>query len=205
MNNKFTSKILLAVVAVICGVSLVAQTSDKKEPAAQQKKQGGMRPRLSPHESIFARIPLDQGVSLVSITYGRPYSQKGGKGEVRKIWGGIVKWEKAERMGADEATLILLQHPIAIGTTTIPAGAHTLYIVASESGTSKLAFSSTIGKWGIPVDETHDIARVDLKKEALDEQVDQLTLELESTGPKAGLLKIKWEKTQFSLPFTVKA
>jgi hypothetical protein len=204
MNNKLTSRILLAAVALVCGASLVAQTSGKKEPAAQQKKQGGGA-RLSPHETINARIPLDQGRSLITLTYGRPHAQKGGKGEVRKIWGGLVPWGKADRLGADEATLILLQHPIAIGSTTIPAGAHTLYIVPAETGASKLAFSSNIGKWGIPVDESHDIARVDLTKEELPEQVDQLTLAIESTGPKAGVLKIKWEKTQYSVPFTVKA
>ena len=105
--------------------------------------------------------------------------------------------------GADEATLIVLQHPIEIGGKTVPAGAHTLYIVPSESGPSKLAFSSHIGKWGVPVDETKDIARVDLKSEPLAEEVSQLTIALENQQTN-GLIKISWEKTQFSVPFTIK-
>jgi len=75
--------------------------------------------------------------------------------------------------------------------------------VPSESGASQLAFSSHIAKWGIPVDETKDEARVDLKKEELAENVDQLTIILENHQT-SGLIKIKWEKTQFSVPFTIK-
>ena len=53
---------------------------------------------------------------------------------------------------------------------------------------------------------TQDVVRVDLKKEMLDENVDQLTIAIENTPPRSmsGVLKIKWEKTQFSVPFTVK-
>jgi hypothetical protein len=48
--------------------------------------------------------------------------------------------------------------------------------------------------------------RVDLKKETLPENVDQLTIKVENSpaGSMNGLLKIQWEKTQFSVPFTLK-
>jgi hypothetical protein len=95
--------------------------------------------------------------------------------------------------------------PLVIGQTTIPAGAYTLYIVATEAG-AKLAFSSNIAKWGIPVDETHDVARVDLVKSALEKSVDQLTLTFEREGTTDNYkLHIWWETTKFSLPFTVKS
>ena len=48
----------------------------------------------------------------VTITYGRPYSIKPGTTEVRKIWGGLVPWGKADRMGSDEATLLLTQQSL---------------------------------------------------------------------------------------------
>jgi hypothetical protein len=92
---------------------------------------------------------------------------------------------------------------IEIEGKKIPAGAHTLYIVPSESGVSKLAFSSNIGKWGIPVDETRDVARVTLKKEPMAQPVNQLTIAIENQPPATGVLKIMWENTQFSVPFTV--
>ena len=116
-----------------------------------------------------------------------------------------MKWDKADRLGSDEATLLLTQQPIQFGETVIPAGAYTLYIVPSETGVSKLAFSTNLGKWGVPVDETHDLARIELKKEAVETTVDQLTLAVannKETG--AGLITITWENTRFSAPFTVK-
>lgn len=198
--NKLTPTILLAAAAFACAGSLLAQ-AEKKAKAGLPTVSG---PRLSPHETTYVRVGTDRAsASLVSITYGRPYSAKGGKGETRKIWGDLVKWEKADRLGSDEATLIVLQHPIEIDGKAIPAGAYTLYIVPSESGQSKLAFSSHIGKWGVPVDESKDVARVNLKKEPIDSQVDQLTIVLENQPP-TGVIKIMWEKTQFSVPFTVK-
>jgi hypothetical protein len=124
---------------------------------------------------------------------------------VRKVWGGLVPWDKANRLGADEATLLITQQPLQVGATTIPAGAYTLYLIPSESGASKLAFSRNIGKWGIPIDETADVARVELKRDALEKSVEQLTIAVENVAAGGGVLKISWENVQFSLPFAVKS
>src|SRR4051812_24561695 len=121
MKNKLTSRLLITAAALVCVGSLVAQ--------AEKKAKGGLPmlsgPRLSPHETTYVRVGNDRNTaSLVSLTYGRPYSAKGGKGEPRKIWGDLVKWDKADRLGADEATLVVLQDPIELGGKTIGAGAH---------------------------------------------------------------------------------
>jgi len=161
--------------------------------------------RVSPHETISTVIGERRTGNRVTIVYGRPYSKDPKTGEARKIWGGLVPWGKAYRLGADEATLLLTQQPIVIGETTIPAGAYTLYVVPTEGGPSKLAFSTNLGKWGVPVDETHDLARVDLKKDSLEKAVDQLTLAVvNDPAAGGGVLKIMWENTQFSAAFTVK-
>lgn len=213
MNIKLTSSVILTAVALVCAASL-SQGAEKKEPAAQQKKQkaaplpGAGTGGATPHATTSAVIgPNRNEGGMITITYGRPHAvhpRKGG--ESRKIWGGLVPYGKADRLGADEATLFINQRPIEVEGKTIPAGAYTLYIVPSETGASKLAFSKHIGKWGVPVDETQDLVRVDLKKETLPENVDQLTISVESSpqGSMNGVLKIKWEKTQYSLPFTMK-
>lgn len=159
--------------------------------------------RKSPHETISTVIGDRRTGNRITITYGRPYTNDPKTGAPRKIWGGLVAWDKADRLGADEATLLITQQPLLIGETTIPAGAHTLYIVPSENGPTKLAFSSNLGKWGVPVDESHDLARVELKKDVLEKSVDQLTLAIENNPAGGGTLKIMWENTVFSLPFTV--
>lgn len=158
----------------------------------------------SAHETTSTVIGERRTGCRITITYGRPTIANPKTGEVRTIWGGLVPWEKAWRLGADEATLLLTQKPLVFGDTTIPAGAHTLYLVPSQSGTTQLAFSSNLGKWGVPVDESSDTARVAMQKETLADPVDPLTIGVayvKETG--SGVLTIAWERTQFSAPFTV--
>jgi hypothetical protein len=216
MNTTIKSSLIAVVAALICAAPLVSQTSEKKSETAAPAKKAPPPPPLpgagtggnSPHATTSAVIgPSRRDGSMITITYGRPgavHPRKGG--EARKIWGGLVPYGKADRLGADEATSIILQHAIETGGTTIPAGVYTLYIIPQEGEGSKLAFSKSIGKWGVPVDESNDQARVDLKKEALAQAVDPLTITIEGAPPQSmnGVIKIKWERTQFSLPFTVK-
>jgi Protein of unknown function (DUF2911) len=154
--------------------------------------------RVSPHETFNARVSGDR----ITVTYGRPYTVKPGTSDVRKIWGGLVSYGEPWRLGADEATLLITQKPLEIGGKTIPAGAYTLYMVPQENGPSQLAFSTALGGWGIPVDTSHDLARVDLTKTDLDHAVNQFTMAI-TKNSSGGLLKLSWETTEFSVPFTV--
>lgn len=192
---------LAAATALVSGIPFVAAQDTGKQKGTPTMQ--APRSRTSPHETVSERIG-GRGGTLISITYGRPYRARGGKGEPRKICCGLVPWEKANRLGADEATLLVTPHPLEIQGKTIPAGAHTLYLVPSETGTSQLAFSSHVGKWGVPVDQTRDVARVDLNKERTGEMFEQLTIGIEPTSDTEGVIKIAWEQTMFSVPFTVK-
>ena len=173
-------------------LAMIAAASGTLPLAAQQT-------RVSPHETTSAVFGDWRTGNRVTITYGRPYTKDPKTGEVRKVWGGLVKWDQAYRLGADEATLIVTQQPLIIGDVPVPAGAYTLYLVPSETGASKLAISTNIGKWGVPVDETHDLARVDLKKDVLAAPADQLTIAIDKDKEGGGALKIMWEATQFSV------
>lgn len=209
--------VLVASLAAACTAALVAQTSPSPTPSSSSSAAPAPAPATaapraastggrSPHETTTGYIGGDRRSGHpITITYGRPYTTRPGTTAPRKIWGGLVAWDKADRLGADEATLLITSKPLVIGETTIPAGAYTLYIVPSETGASKLAFSKNIGKWGVPVDEKNDVARVDLKKEALPNAVDQLTIAVanDPATPNGGVIKISWENTQFSVPVTV--
>lgn len=186
-----TTKSLLTFIAAILVTALPLQAQQKKAAST-----GG----VSPHETTSAVIEGNR----VTISYGRPYTKSPKTGEPRKIWGGLVPWDKAWRTGADEATLLITQQPIDIGGTIIPAGAYTLYTVPSESGASKLAFSTKLGAWGVPVNEKNDLARVDMKKEPLQNPVDQFTIVVAQNPSGGGVIKLMWEDTQFVVPFSVK-
>jgi len=191
MNKTILTLVLTTM--VFSGISLQAQQT-------RAASTGGN----SPHETTSTVIGDRRTGCRVNITYGRP-AMKG-----RKIWGtseekALVPNGKAWRLGSDEATLLVTQQPLVFGETTIPAGAYTLYMVPAENG-SKLAFSTALGGWGIPVDEKHDLARVDLKKETLEKPVEQLTIAIDKDAATAGggVIKISWDTTQFSVPFAIK-
>ena len=181
MNSHKFAFVVIAVTTLLGALPVMAQ-----------------RQRVSPHETIKADIDGSQ----ISITYGRPYTKSPRSGEVRKIWGGLVPYGKAWRMGADEATTLVTQKPILIGGATVPAGTNTLYMVPAETGPSKLAISTRTGQWGIPVDQSKDLARVDLKKETIEKPVDEFTMAIENNPAGGATLKMTWETTQFSVPIT---
>lgn len=183
--NKLKSSLLVVAAVLACVLPASAQ------PAARVASTGGN----SAHETTSAVIDG----SRVTITYGRPLAK------TRKIWGTLVPFGKAWRMGSDEATLLLTQQPLDIGGKAVPAGAYTLYLVPNEAGASQLAISKNLGGWGVPVDEKNDLARVDLKKDATPAAVEQFTMSVQKNpAGTGGLIKLSWENTEYSVAFTVK-
>jgi hypothetical protein len=157
----------------------------------------------SPHETTSAVIDGCR----VTVTYGRPYTVKPGTTEPRKIWGGLVPYGKVWRTGSDEATILITQKALMIGDTEVPAGAYTLRTLPNEDGSAKLIINKQIGQWGVgpgSYDQKQDLARVDLKKAELDKDVNQFTMAVAKNPDGGGLLKLSWEKTEYSVAFTVK-
>jgi hypothetical protein len=184
----------LAIAALF--TSLFAQA-----PATATPPPAGPRARTSPHDTIGARIDGNR----VTIVYGRPYSKDPKTGEIRKIWGTLVPAGKPWRTGADEATLLITQQPLDLGGTALPAGAYTLYTLLADDGSAQLLINKKLGQWGAdPYDAAQEFAKVSFTKEALPAQLDQFTMAVEKNPAGGGFLRLKWENTQFSVPFTVK-
>lgn len=171
-------------------------------PLMAQQKRAASTGGVSPHETI-SQVFDGARNNRVMIIYGRPYSKDPKSGEVRKIWGGLVPYGKVWRTGSDEATLLITQKPIVIGETTIPAGAYTLFTLPQEDGTAKLIINKQVGQWGLSYDEKQDLARVDLKKDAVETPVDQFTMAVGKNPSGGGVLKMMWENIQYSVAFTV--
>jgi hypothetical protein len=193
MRKLGFAAVLVVAATLVTSESAIAQAAKKKE-----------RQRISPHETITETIDGNE----MKLVYGRPYTTKPGTTEVRKIWGGLVPYGKVWRTGADEATLLTTKQPIEIGGYSLPAGTYSLFTVPEEDGTAKLVINKKTGQWGVPYNEAsekaNELARVDLRKSDLDKPVDQFTMAIEPVAGAGGLLKMMWEKTQYSVPFTVK-
>jgi hypothetical protein len=185
-------------------ITLLVATTVVAPSAAVAQAQKKARPRVSPHETISTVVDGNR----VMIVYGRPYTKKPGTEEVRKIWGGLIPYDAVWRTGADEATLLVTEQPIMIGSLTLAPGSYTLFTYPTADGSAKLIVNKKIGQWGIPYDEkkeaANELGRINLKKETLDQPVDQFTMTIERDPSSGGVIGMMWETTKYSVPFSVK-
>ena len=147
---------------------------------------------LSPRDSVHAMI----NGAKVLIDYGRP-SMRG-----RTIFGQVVPWDVVWRTGANAATQLVTDKDLIFGTTVVPAGTHTLFSLPSQSGW-KLIINNQHGQWGTDYDQSKDLARLPLEVKSLADPVEQFTFDITTEGA-GGTIHLKWEKTEASIPFTVK-
>jgi len=147
--------------------------------------------QLSPRDTVRATI----GSAHIVIDYGRPHKRG------REIFGTVVPWDQVWRTGANAATGFTTDADLKVGGTTIPKGSYTLWSLPTKSG-AKLIVNSQTGQWGTDYDASKDFTRVDLATESLPQPVEIFTIAIDSQG-NGGMLKLAWDRTQYSLPFTV--
>ncbi len=151
--------------------------------------------QVSPHETIAATIGGDH----ITISYGRPYL----KG--RHVGNEVAPYGEVWRLGADAATLLTTQTAIDLGGLTVPAGSYALFARPTSKGW-KLIVNKVAEQWGLDYNKNRaqDLGSVDLHVERGDQQREQFTMSLESTGGKSGRLKLMWDTTTCDVPITVK-
>jgi hypothetical protein len=125
----------------------------------------------------------------VHIDYSRP-SMKG-----RKIYGGLVPYEKEWRTGANEATTFVANSNLDVAGAKVPTGNYTLFTVPSQKQWA-LIISKKTGEWGIPYPQGEDLARVPMRSQELSSPVEQFTISFERTSPEACTLRLDWETTR---------
>jgi len=98
----------------------------------------------------------------ITINYSSP-AVKG-----RKIWGGLVPYDKVWRAGANEATIFETNKDIKVEGKSLPAGKYSLYAIPGEKQWVFI-FNSKTGQWGIKMDGSttedpaNDVIRVTVK------------------------------------------
>ena len=148
--------------------------------------------QLSPRDTVRATI----GSAHLLVDYGRPHKRG------REIFGVVVPWDQVWRTGANAATGFTTDADLKVGGTTIPKGSYTLWSVPSKNG-AKLIINSETGQWGTAYDAAKDFAKVDLATESLPQPVETFTIAIDPQGSRGGVLKLQWDRTQYTLPFTV--
>jgi Protein of unknown function (DUF2911) len=153
----------------------------------------GQRPRVSPHESVSATVA---GANL-TITYGRPYMRG------RTIFGALVPYGRVWCPGADEATTLESTRALKIERLDVPAGPHTIWILPTADAWT-LVVSKEPSGFHTRYNESADLGRVPLRKRGLDAPVEQLTFAIDADPARSrGVIRMMWEKTEVSVPFSV--
>ena len=150
-------------------------------------------PRVSPHESVDATI---DGAEIV-ITYGRPFMRG------RTIFGALVPYGRVWCPGADEATTLDSTRVLQLGTLTVPAGPHTIWMLPTADVWT-LVVSKEASGFHTRYNESADLGRIALRKQTLEAPIEQLTFRIEKNPSAAGgAIKMMWETIEVSVLFTV--
>ena len=133
------------------------------------------------------------GGEMVVVTYGSP-RRRG-----RTILGNVVSYDKVWRTGANEATVIVFDKPMVIGTTTFPAGAYSLWTVPKKDGTVDLIVNSQHGQYGTDYDASHDIVHIPMKVATVAAPQDNFIFLVSGSE-----LSMSWDTFVWSVPIAVK-
>ena len=164
--------------------SVVTLAVPRPEPAP------GAQPAATPSEPPIT----------IALDYGQPHL----RGRALHT-DSLVPYDKPWRTGANDATTLTTGVDLVLGGATLPAGKYVLYTIPTR-GDWKLIIQKSAGQTAEYKPEL-DLARVDLRRRALAEPVESLTMWLiPSTAPgkAAGELRLAWGTSLLSAPWTVK-
>ena len=129
---------------------------------------------------------------IVRIIYSRPHLQG------RKMFGQILKYGEAWRLGANEATEIEFYKDVTIQGKKIKAGRYMLYCIPSENKWT-IVFNSNIDSWGLKIDPSKDLNRFDIPVSSNNPPLEYFTMVFEKKDRGANLL-MGWDTVLARLP-----
>lgn len=149
-----------------------------------------------PMGELSGRGQVDDRVAGVRFTghYGEPLKRG------RDIFGSLVAYGEWWRTGANQATHLSFDRDIEVDGVVIPAGDYTLSSIPEEDG-GTLIINRQTGQGGQSYDETMDEARVEMRRDTLDEVVEAFEIRAVETD-EGGRLELRWDDTVYWVPFT---
>ncbi len=147
-------------------------------------------PRLSPKATVSQTI----GYTVISIEYSRP----GVKG--RKIWGGLVPYNKVWRTGANESTRIQFSTDVIVEGYKMPAGIYSLYTIPDENEWTVIINKALT--WGINYNPQEDVVRFKVKPESA-QFTERLLFTIPELTDSSCKVVMNWENLQIAFKVEV--
>ena len=133
----------------------------------------------------------------IRVLYSRPL-KKG-----RTIFGDVVKFGEAWRIGANESTEILFLTDVVFGGTNVKAGRYTLIAIPTEKEWT-IKLNTVNDGWGnYSYDPAFDIATVTIPTSNSDAEIEALSIVLYEKSKNVAHIKIGWDKTVAEIPVTL--
>ena len=144
------------------------------------------------------------GPGRIAISYSQPHARG------RVVEGGLVPRDTVWRFGANTATTLHTDMDITLGTLKLPRGDYSLFALYTGTGWQLIVNRGT-GQWGTDHDPAKDVGRVALASRAMAEPEESFTIYLVPNSPRprtgyaelAGVLRIKWGRTELTTPWSV--
>ena len=135
------------------------------------------------------------GDANITIDFGQP-SKRG-----RDIWGALVPFGELWRTGANLATHITTDRTLEFDGVVVEPGTYTLFSILEADG-GVLIISSQTGQNGNSYNPEHDLGRVPMHTEPLDEAVEDFLIDAVQTSD-GGQLRLLWDRTAYVIPFAI--
>ncbi|MBC8754328.1 DUF2911 domain-containing protein [Kordia sp. YSTF-M3] len=134
----------------------------------------------------------------IRVIYARPY-KKG-----REVFGNLLKFDKAWRVGANESTEVLFMTDVMIGDSKVKAGRYSVIIIPTKDSWT-LKINTENDGWGnYSYDASKDVASITVPTQKSDTEIEQLSIVLYEKSKNVIHLKIGWDTTIAEFPITLK-
>ena len=189
-------KLLFINAITITATSVNAQDFSKMDKSTMDR---AYFPAGAPHRSFEKDATKKEALSpQIRVTYSRP-AKKG-----REVFGKLLKFDKAWRVGANESTEILFVNDVTFAGKNIKAGRYTIIVIPTATEWT-LKLNTELDGWGnYGYDANKDIASLTVPVSKSDKEIENLSIALYEAAPKTVHLKIGWDTTIAEFPITLK-
>ncbi|KIX21522.1 asparagine synthetase B [Flavobacterium sp. 316] len=133
----------------------------------------------------------------IRILYSRPLKKE------REIFGKVVKFNEAWRIGANESTEILFMTDVIFGETKVKAGRYTLIAIPTEKEWTIKLNTENDGWGNYSYDKSKDIASVTVPTSSSDKEIEALSITMYEKSKNVVHIKIGWDNTIAEIPVTL--
>ncbi len=153
---------------------------------------------VTPPISPIAKISQQVGLTNIEIEYSRPSVKS------RKIFGGVVPYDKIWRTGANKNTIISFDKDVSFSGNIVKKGKYSIYTIPSESGW-RLILYDEIENSGMPEnwDENKIILDVLGQSYDLPFSIETFEITISNITQNSALLTLNWENQITVFPFDV--